>query len=45
MVTATVRGGEVGLLPIHATFLGVLVENHTRIPLADVKVFRKVVST
>lgn len=35
VVTRTLGGGEVAFLPGHAPFLGALVENHTRITLAD----------
>ena len=35
VITRTIEGGEVAFLPGHAAFLGALVENHTRIYLAD----------
>src|SRR5215510_277140 len=35
VVTRTLDGGEIAFLPGHAPFLGALVENHTRITLAD----------
>lgn len=35
VITRTVDGGEIAFLPGHASFLGALVENHTRIYLAD----------
>lgn len=35
VITRTMGGGEIAFLPGHATFLGALVENHTRIYLAD----------
>ena len=35
VITRTIDGGEVAFLPGHAAFLGALVENHTRIYLAD----------
>lgn len=38
VITRTVEGGEIAFLPGHAAFLGALVENHTRIYMADGKV-------
>ncbi|MFM9085920.1 MAG: ATP synthase F1 subunit epsilon [Acidimicrobiia bacterium] len=38
VITRTLEGGEVAFLPGHATFLGALTENHTRIYLADGRV-------
>jgi F-type H+-transporting ATPase subunit epsilon len=38
VITRTLGGGEIAFLPGHAPFLGALVENHTRITLADGKV-------
>ena len=38
VITRTLGGGEIAFLPGHATFLGALVENHTRIYLSDGKV-------
>ena len=38
VITRTLDGGEIAFLPGHTTFLGALVENHTRIYLADGKV-------
>lgn len=35
VITRTVDGGEIAFLPGHASFLGALVENHTRIYLVD----------
>ncbi len=35
VITRTIDGGEVAFLPGHAAFLGALVENHTRVYLAD----------
>ena len=35
VITRTLGGGEIAFLPGHAPFLGALVENHTRITLAD----------
>ena len=35
VITRTVGGGEIAFLPGHAPFLGALIENHTRIYLAD----------
>lgn len=35
VITRTVDGGEIAFLPGHSAFLGALVENHTRIYLAD----------
>ncbi len=35
VITRTLGGGEIAFLPGHAPFLGALVENHTRINLAD----------
>jgi F-type H+-transporting ATPase subunit epsilon len=35
VITRTLGGGEIAFLPGHAPFLGALVENHTRISLAD----------
>ncbi|MEO5974169.1 MAG: ATP synthase F1 subunit epsilon [Ilumatobacteraceae bacterium] len=35
VITRTVVGGEIAFLPGHASFLGALVENHTRIYLVD----------
>jgi F-type H+-transporting ATPase subunit epsilon len=35
VITRTVDGGEIAFLPGHASFLGALVENHTRIYIAD----------
>lgn len=35
VITRTAGGGEIAFLPGHAPFLGALVENHTRIYLAD----------
>lgn len=35
VVTRTLGGGEIAFLPGHAPFLAALVENHTRITLAD----------
>ena len=38
VITRTLDGGEIAFLPGHTTFLGALVENHTRIYLPDGKV-------
>ena len=38
VITRTLGGGEIAFLPGHAPFLAALVENHTRITLADGKV-------
>jgi len=38
VITRTLDGGEIAFLPGHTTFLGALVENHTRIYLVDGKV-------
>ena len=38
VITRTLGGGEIAFLPGHAPFLGALVENHTRVTLADGKV-------
>mgnify|MGYP002629279801 FL=1 len=38
VITRTLEGGEIAFLPGHATFLGALVENHTRIYMTDGKV-------
>ncbi|MBI4933947.1 MAG: ATP synthase F1 subunit epsilon [Actinobacteria bacterium] len=38
VITRTLGGGEIAFLPGHAPFLGALIENHTRITLADGKV-------
>ena len=35
VITRTLGGGEIAFLPGHAPFLAALVENHTRITLAD----------
>jgi len=35
VVTRTIDGGEIAFLPGHTAFLGALVENHTRVHLAD----------
>jgi F-type H+-transporting ATPase subunit epsilon len=35
VVTRTLEGGEIAFLPGHIAFLGALVENHTRVFLAD----------
>lgn len=35
VITRTLGGGEIAFLPGHAPFLAALVENHTRISLAD----------
>lgn len=35
VITRTLGGGEIAFLPGHAPFLGALIENHTRITLAD----------
>jgi F-type H+-transporting ATPase subunit epsilon len=35
VITRTFGGGEIAFLPGHAPFLGALVENHTRVFLAD----------
>ena len=35
VVTRTLDGGDIAFLPGHAPFLGALVENHTRVQLAD----------
>jgi F-type H+-transporting ATPase subunit epsilon len=35
VITRTMGGGEIAFLPGHAPFLGALVENHTRVYLAD----------
>ena len=35
VITRTVDGGEIAFLPGHASFLGALVENHTRIYMSD----------
>ncbi len=35
VITRTVDGGEIAFLPGHSSFLGALVENHTRIYLAN----------
>jgi F-type H+-transporting ATPase subunit epsilon len=35
VITRTLGGGEIAFLPGHAPFLGALIENHTRISLAD----------
>jgi len=35
VITRTLGGGEIAFLPGHSPFLGALVENHTRISLAD----------
>jgi len=35
VVTRTLDGGEIAFLPGHIAFLGALVENHTRVHLAD----------
>lgn len=35
VITRTMDGGEIAFLPGHSSFLGALVENHTRIYLAD----------
>jgi F-type H+-transporting ATPase subunit epsilon len=35
VITRTLGGGEIAFLPGHAPFLGALVENHTRIFLAE----------
>jgi F-type H+-transporting ATPase subunit epsilon len=38
VITRTMGGGEIAFLPGHATFLGALVENHTRVYLTDGRV-------
>ena len=38
VITRTLEGGEIAFLPGHTTFLGALVENHTRIYMTDGKV-------
>ena len=38
VITRTLGGGEIAFLPGHAPFLAALVENHTRVTLADGKV-------
>lgn len=38
VITRTLGGGEIAFLPGHVSFLGALVENHTRIYQADGKV-------
>ncbi|MEY3365580.1 MAG: putative synthase subunit epsilon, partial [Actinomycetota bacterium] len=38
VITRTLDGGEIAFLPGHISFLGALVENHTRIYLSDGKV-------
>lgn len=38
VITRTLGGGEIAFLPGHAPFLGALIENHTRITLADGRV-------
>jgi F-type H+-transporting ATPase subunit epsilon len=38
VITRTLEGGEIAFLPGHATFLGALTENHTRIYLTDGRV-------
>ena len=35
VITRTLQGGEIAFLPGHTTFLGALVENHTRIYMSD----------
>lgn len=35
VITRTLDGGEIAFLPGHASFLGALVENHTRIYMSD----------
>ena len=35
VITRTLGGGEIAFLPGHAPFLGALLENHTRVSLAD----------
>jgi F-type H+-transporting ATPase subunit epsilon len=35
VITRTLGGGEIAFLPGHAPFLGALIENHTRVTLAD----------
>jgi F-type H+-transporting ATPase subunit epsilon len=35
VITRTLGGGEIAFLPGHAPFLGALIENHTRVFLAD----------
>jgi len=35
VITRTMGGGEIAFLPGHAPFLGALIENHTRVYLAD----------
>ena len=35
VITRALGGGEIAFLPGHSPFLGALVENHTRISLAD----------
>jgi F-type H+-transporting ATPase subunit epsilon len=35
VITRTLLGGEIAFLPGHAPFLGALIENHTRVFLAD----------
>jgi len=35
VITRTLGGGEIAFLPGHAAFLGALIENHTRVFLAD----------
>jgi F-type H+-transporting ATPase subunit epsilon len=35
VVTRTLDGGDIAFLPGHAPFLGALIENHTRVQLAD----------
>jgi len=38
VITRTMGGGEIAFLPGHATFLGAIVENHTRVYLTDGRV-------
>ncbi|MBM3730096.1 MAG: ATP synthase F1 subunit epsilon [Actinobacteria bacterium] len=38
VITRTIGGGEIAFLPGHVSFLGALVENHTRVYQADGKV-------
>lgn len=38
VITRTLGGGEIAFLPGHVSFLGALVENHTRVYQADGKI-------
>src|SRR5262245_65525327 len=35
VITRALGGGEIAFLPGHAPFVGALIENHTRVTLAD----------